>query len=104
MLVIDPTARISKLADIEDSVRGSRFEIGSGVGIDAFVKIKPAGGSGDLSIGTGSVFNSGCVLYTGNGLHVGAHDAVAANCTIAPESHDYARRDRLLVELGFRPS
>jgi virginiamycin A acetyltransferase len=104
MLVIDPTARISKLADIEDSVRGSRIEIGSHVVIDAFVKIKPAGGSGDLIIGTGSVFNSGCVLYTGNGLHIGTHVAVAANCTFAPVSHEYARRDMRIVEQGFRPS
>ena len=68
MLIISKTAEISKLADIEDSRRGSKIIIEDGVKIDAFVKIKPAGGSGDLSIGAYSVINPGVVMYTGNGL------------------------------------
>ena len=36
----------SDLADIEDSSRGTRIEIGPGVMIDAFVKIKAVGGTG----------------------------------------------------------
>ena len=44
MLRIAPSARISHLADIEDSQRGSRIVIEDDVVIDAFVKIKPAGG------------------------------------------------------------
>jgi acetyltransferase-like isoleucine patch superfamily enzyme len=47
--------------------------------IDSFVKIKPTGGSGDLVIGSRSVVNSGCVLYTGNGIRIGNHVAIAAN-------------------------
>ena len=60
MIVIDETARISALADIEDSVRGSRITIGAHSIVDSFVKIKPAGGSGDPNIGTQVVLNSGC--------------------------------------------
>lgn len=103
MLIIDPSARISPLADIEDSVRGSRIEIGAGVVVDSFVKIKPAGGSGDLAIGAGSVINSGCVLYTGNGVVIGRGVLVAANCTFAPVSHEYASRDVPIAKQGFRP-
>jgi virginiamycin A acetyltransferase len=48
MLIISENARISKFADIEDSVRGSKIIIDEGVAIDSFVKIKPAGGTGDV--------------------------------------------------------
>src|SRR5215468_2061985 len=104
MLIISPTAKISPLADIEDSVRGSRIVIEDGVVIDSFVKIKPAGGSGDLRIGAGTVVNSGCVFYTGNGVNIGSHVAIAANCTFAAANHAYKARDRLIIEQGFLPS
>ena len=61
MLLISPTAKISPLADIEDSVRGSKIIIEDQVMIDAFVKIKPAGGSGNLRIGARSVVGPGCI-------------------------------------------
>lgn len=104
MLIIAPTARVSPLADIEDSVRGSRIVIEEGAVVDSFVKIKPTGGSGDLRIGRRSVINSGCVLYTGNGIDIGACVAVAANCTFAPANHAIADPDRLIMEQGFMPS
>lgn len=104
MIEIHPTARISSLADIEDSVRGSRIIISEKVVIDSFVKIKPAGGSGDLIIGPESVINSGCVLYTGNGIRIGSNVAIAANCTFAPANHEYARKNVLIAKQGFRPS
>ena len=104
MIHIDPTARVSKLADIEDSTRGTRIAVGPRAVIDAFVKIKPAGGSGDVEIGPECVINSGCVLYTGNGIHMGARVAVAANCTFAPANHEFRRRDLPIREQGFRPS
>lgn len=103
MRIIDPSARVSALADIEDSVRGSRIEIGAGVVIDAFVKIKPAGGMGDVVIGEGTVINSGCVLYTGHGIRIGRGVLVAANCTFAPVNHEYASRDIPIAQQGFRP-
>ena len=103
MIEIAPGARVSTLADIEDSVRGSRIRIGAGTVIDAFVKIKPAGGSGDIEIGPGCVVNSGCVLYTGNGIRIGANVLIAANCTLAPADHEFVDRNRLIREQGFRP-
>lgn len=103
MIEIHPTAKISKLADIEDSVRGSRITVSENAVIDAFVKIKPAGGTGDLFIGPESFVNSGCVFYTGNGIHIGHGVAIAANCTFAPTSHEYARRDTPIRQQEFRP-
>lgn len=104
MLIIDPSAKISPLADIEDSVRGTSIEIGPAVVIDAFVKIKPAGGSGDVYVGEGSIINSGCVLYTGNGIRIGRQVAIAANCTFAPVNHEFKLRDIPIMMQGFRPS
>jgi len=104
MLSIDPTARISPLADIEDSVRGSRIDIGPGVVIDAFVKIKPAGGSGDIVIESGAHINSGTVIYSGNGVRIGAHVLIAANCTLAATNHAFMDGTRLIKEQGFLPS
>lgn len=104
MIVLHPTARVSALADIEDSVRGSRIEVGAHSTIDSFVKIKPAGGVGDLLIGEHVTINSGCVLYTGHGIRLGNHVAVAANCTFAPVNHAYQDANRLIREQGFLPS
>ena len=104
MIHIDPQARVSKLADIEDSPRGSRIAVGAHSQIDSFVKIKPAGGTGDLTIGASTVINSGCVLYTGNGITIGNRVAVAANCTFAPVNHAYRDKSRSIREQGFLPS
>ncbi|MBU3738550.1 MAG: acyltransferase [Rhodoferax sp.] len=104
MIEIDPTAMVSPMADIEPSVRGTRVVIGAHSVIDSFVKIKPAGGQGDLNIGEHVVINSGCVLYTGHGIRIGNHVAVAANCTFAPVNHAYSKRNRLIREQGFLPS
>ncbi|MFC5069272.1 acyltransferase [Flaviflagellibacter deserti] len=104
MIEIHPTARISSLADIEDSVRGSRIVVGANSVIDSFVKIKPAGGRGDLVVGSDSVINSGCVLYTGNGLEIGDQVAIAANCAFAPTNHEFSSRSIPIRSQGFRPS
>ncbi len=101
---ISANAKISSLADIEDSVRGSQILIGEGTIIDSFVKIKPAGGLGNLTIGRNCVINSGCVLYTGNGIIVGDNVAVAANCTFAPVNHAYEQKSTLVREQGFKTS
>lgn len=104
MIEIHPEARVSPSADIEDSVRGSRISVGARSVIDAFVKVKPAGGAGDLVIGEDCVINSGCVLYTGNGVRIGNGVAIAANCTFAPVNHEFRRRDVPIRAQGFRPS
>lgn len=103
MLKIDQTAQVSRLADIEDSVRGTVISIGAHSVIDSFVRIKPAGGNGNLVIGDHVVINSGCVLYTGQGISIGNHVAIAANCTLAPVNHAYQDRSRLIREQGFLP-
>lgn len=100
---IADSACVSSLADIEDSVRGTRIVVGAHSIIDRFVKVKPAGGSGDLIIGEFTVINSGCVLYTGQGISIGNHVAIAANCTFAPVNHAYKDRSRLIREQGFLP-
>jgi len=98
---IADSARISPLADIEDSVRGSRIFVGAYSVVDSFVKVKPAGGSGDLIIGDYVVVNSGCVFYTGQGIRIGNHVAIAANCTFAPVNHAYKDKSSLIREQGF---
>lgn len=104
MIELHPDARISALADIEDSVRGTRIVVGARSVLDSFVKIKPAGGCGDLLIGERTVINSGCVLYTGNGIQIGDDVAIAANCTLAPVNHEFRRRNVTICRQGFRPS
>lgn len=104
MLIISPNARISRLADIEDSVRGTRIVIEDGAMIDSFVKIKPAGGTGDVRIGRNSYINSGVVIYTGNGVDIGEGVAVAANCTFAPVNHEYRSKQKKIAEQGFMAS
>ena len=104
MIRIDPTAKVSPLADIEDSVRGTLIEVGARTLIDAFVKIKPAGGMGDVVIGADCAINSGTVIYTGNGVKIGDAVAIAANCTLASTNHAIADRTRLIREQGFQPS
>ncbi len=103
-LEFDPTAFVSPLADIERSVRGSRYVIGARSYIDSFVKFKPAGGKGDIVIGESCVFNSGCVLYSGNGITVGNAVSVAANCVFAPTNHQFDDADTFIQQQGFRPS
>jgi virginiamycin A acetyltransferase len=104
VIEIHPEARVSPLADIEDSRRGSRIVVGARSMVDAFVKIKPAGGSGDVVVGEDCAINSGCVLYTGNGITLGNGVAVAANCTFAATNHEYQQRDVPIRQQGFRAS
>lgn len=89
MLVVSPKAKISPMADIEDSVRGSKIVIADGAVIDSFVKIKPAGGEGDVHIGRNCSINSGVVIYIGNGVTIGDDVAIGANTTIAPTNHEF---------------
>ncbi|MSQ71305.1 MAG: acyltransferase [Betaproteobacteria bacterium] len=104
MIEKDKTARVSHLADIEDSTRGSVIKLGPYVVIDSFVKIKPAGGPGNIEIGAHTVINSGCVLYVGNGISIGAGVSIASNCTLAPTNHAFASRDIPIQKQGFQPS
>ena len=95
-LIADPAARISPLADLEASTRGTTYTIGADSVIDSFVKFKPAGGSGNIVIGARTTINSGCVFYTGNGITIGDDVAMAAN-------HAYAKKDELIRAQRFAP-
>jgi virginiamycin A acetyltransferase len=104
MLKIDPTAVISPMADIEVSKRGTLIEIGARTMVDAFVKIKPAGGSGAVVIGADCAINSGTVIYTGNGIRIGDAVLIAANCTLAPTNHAFGDVGKRIRDQGFQPS
>ena len=103
-LQIHPTAKISRLTHIEESVRGTRIVVGAYSVIDSFVKIKPVGGTGDVIIGSNVFINSGCVLYSGNGIFIGDNTSIAANCILAPINHAFQDRHRLIQEQRFKPS
>jgi len=104
MLVISENFFISPLADVEDSVKGIKIVIEEGVQIDSFVKIKPVGGTGDVHIGKNSYINSGVVIYSGNGVHIGEDVLIASNCTLAPVNHQYKLKSTKIVEQRFQPS
>ncbi len=104
MLIISDKATISKFADIEDSIRGTKIIIQAGVHIDSFVKIKPAGGSGDVEIGENTHINSGTVIYSGNGISIGRGVLIAANCTLAPVNHEFHSKSKMILEQRFIPS
>jgi len=104
MLIISEKAKISDKADIEDSVRGTKIIIEDNVVVDSFVKIKPVGGIGDLIIKNNSYINSGCVIYTGNGIQIGQNVLIAANCTLAATNHEYRNKNIEISKQGFMPS
>jgi acetyltransferase-like isoleucine patch superfamily enzyme len=99
--VIDPTARVSALADLEHSERGSKLHIGRAAMIDAFVKVKFAGGAGDVVIGDHCYVNSGTVIYSGHGVTLGPNVLIAANCTLAATNHAFADPARPIRLQGF---
>jgi len=68
------------------------------------VKIKPVGGTGDVRIGRRSYVNSGCVIYSGNGVAIGEDVLIAANCTLAPVNHEYRSRAQTIVAQRFQTS
>ncbi len=101
---ISPDARISPLADIENSQRGNKVVIAAGVTIDSFVKIKFAGGDQDVYIGPQCYLNSGVVIYSGNGVRLGRGVLIAANSTLAATNHEYRDSERSVIEQRFMPS
>ena len=104
MHFIPNNTKISDLADIEISSKGSKFIIGLNCLVDSFVKIKFTGGTGDIVIGNNSYINSGCVLYSGNGINIGNNVLIAANCTLAPVNHQYHSKMKTILEQRFSES
>jgi virginiamycin A acetyltransferase len=104
MHVISETARISPLCDLETSEKGSKIVIGENCMIDAFVKMKFAGGTGDIIIGDNSYLNSGVVIYSGHGVLIGNWVLIAANCTLSATNHEFASKDITIFDQRFKPS
>lgn len=103
-LLIAKSATISNLADIEDSIIGSEIIVGEHTKIDSFVKIKPAGGTGNVVIGNDCYINSGCVLYSGNGIKIGNNVLIAANSTLCPTNHEIKNLSIPIRLQGFKES
>lgn len=101
MLIIDPTANVSPHAIIEDSKIGSNVIIGGGCMIDAFVLIRPVGGTGDIRIGERCYINCGSVLYSGNGISIGNDVLIAPNCTLSASNHEFRRKDLTIYNQRF---
>jgi virginiamycin A acetyltransferase len=99
--VIHPSVRISRFADIEDSPRGSILRIDEDVVVESFVKLKFAGGSGNVSIGARTYVNAGVVIYSGNGVSIGRGVLIAANCTFAATNHRISDLTRPIRDQGF---
>lgn len=104
MNIISAKANVSKFSDIEESKRGSKLVVADNVMIDSFVKIKFTGGNGDIEIDENSFINSGCVIYSGNGIKIGKYVLIAANCTLAPVNHRYESKEELIINQRFKPS
>ena len=96
MHIISTNSKISKLADLESSVKGSKLIIGERCMIDAFVKIKFSGGLGDIIIGNNCYINSGTVIYSGNGIVMGNYVLIAANCTLSASNHEFISKEEWL--------
>ena len=92
---------VSELADIETSSRGNVFKYGNDCVIDSFVKIKFAGGNGDISIGDSVYINSGCVIYSGNGMEIGSDVLIAANYVLAATDHRFTDSTLPIRNQGF---
>lgn len=98
------SAFISPHADIETSSRGTIVSIGDNCYIDSFVKIKTVGGLGNVIIHHDCHINSGTVIYSGNGVEIGPHTLIAANCTLAPVNHCYDKKSLFISQQGFKES
>ncbi len=98
------TSKISSLSSIEVSSKGTHTYIGENSVIDDFVKIKHVGGCGDIVLGDYVYINSGCVLYSGNGIKIGSHVLIGPNCSIVPVNHEFHNPNVLIRLQGFAAS
>jgi len=92
-LILGHEVFISPDARIHPSVKGSKIIIGAHTQIYDFVCIRAVGGTGDLVMGEHCYINPGCVIYTGNGIHMGDYVLLAPGVMLMPTNHAFARRD-----------
>lgn len=104
MLVADDSAIISEHALIDHSRKGTQIIVGARCQIDAFVRIKCAGGTANIVMGHDTYINSGTVMYSGNGITIGNEVMIAANCTFAPVNHEFSDRNQTMLSQRFMPS
>jgi len=104
MHIISPTSKISSLCDLETSVKGSKLSIGENCMVDAFVKMKFSGGTGDIIIGDNCYINSGTVIYSGHGVVMGNWVLIAANCTLSASNHEFGSKDKTVYDQRFKAS
>lgn len=97
-------SKVSKLASIELSNRGTDTTIGAFSVIDDFVKIKHVGGNGSIFIGNNCFINSCIVLYSGNGILIGNNVLIGPNCSITPVNHEFKDKNKAIIEQGFKES
>ena len=102
--IFNENSKVSNLASIEISSRGTDTVIGAFSAIDDFVKIKHVGGIGNIVIGEYVYINSGTVLYSGNGIEIGDNVLIGPNCSITPVNHEFNNKNTLIREQGFKAS
>ena len=98
------TAKVSAMASIEVSSRGTDTIIGENSVIDDFVKIKHVAGEGHVEIGDFTYINSGTVIYSGNGVKIGSNVLIGPNCNIVPVNHEYRDSNTIIRMQRFMPS
>ena len=99
-----PSVQIAEFVSIEVSNKGTNTTIGENCVIDNFVKIKHVGGNGSISIGKNVYLNSGCVLYSGNGITIGDDVLIGPNCNIVPSNHANEYTESPMRKQGFQES
>jgi acetyltransferase-like isoleucine patch superfamily enzyme len=96
------SARVSQIADLEESIRGSRLRVGKNSVIDYFAKIKFVGGIGDIALGDNCYVNSGSVIYSGDGVSIGDNSLNSPNVVIAATNHEFADSKTLIPLQGLK--
>ena len=96
--------KLGNFTSIEVSTKNTDTIVGENCVFDDFVKIKHVGGSGNIIIGNYVYLNSGCVLYSGNGIKIGNNVLVGPNCNIVPVNHNFDSKEIPIRLQGFKPS
>jgi virginiamycin A acetyltransferase len=67
-------------------------------------KSKFLSGSGHITIGGRAFINSGCVLYSGNGIWIGDNVLIGSNCSLVPTNHRFDDPYTKIIEQRFADS
>lgn len=100
----EENVKISSMASIEISTRGTHTYISNGSVIDDFVKIKHVAGIGNVIIGKNVYINSGTVMYSANGIEIGNDVLIGPNCNLVPVNHNIKDRNIPIRLQGYPES